>query len=337
MDLRNLSPFSVRTLVVPDRSGQEELLVVVKATYDIEGGSPRLHEQQEPVWLVDEYHGEPGESSLEHGSDIALEKPLTDVVFVGCAHAASGPRPFVDARFRVGPIEKRLRVFGDRFWQRTMGFLSPTEPQPFQRMPIVWDRAFGGWDETGSDGPEWESSNPVGVGFRGNGSRLPLEGTPLPNVENPLDLIGEPGDEPSPWGLSFVSPNWAPRARFAGTYDEAWRTSRAPLLPEDFDSRFHQVAPPNQLSAGELPPGSPVELENLSPSGRLAFALPVPRIEVAAKTSQGRHELEVRHDTLILDGDGERLMWVARARFPVRDRVYDVQWIRVAGEERSDG
>jgi hypothetical protein len=336
MDLRNLSPFSARAVVVPDRFGQEELLVLVKATYDVRSQTPTLHEEQEPVWLVDEYHGEPGRSSLRHGTDVAAEKPLTDVIFVGSAYAPSGGREYVDARLRVGPLDKRLRVFGDRFWRRTAGFLSATAPVPFQRMPVVWDRAFGGWDETGSEGPEWEPSNPVGVGFRGEESRMTLDGTPLPNVESPDDLITGPGDRSAPWGLSFVSPNWASRAQYAGTYDDAWQNDRAPLLPDDFDSRFHQAAPPDQLWSGEIPPGTSVELDNLSPSGRLAFLLPRPGIEVAVRTSEARNELEVRRDTVILDGDGERLIWVARARFPVADRVYDVQWIRVAGTERDD-
>src|SRR4029079_3507430 len=47
-------------------------------------------------------------------------------------------------------------------------------------------------------------------------------------------------------GWAAIPAHWSQRARFAGTYDDAWRESRWPLPPEDFDPRFFNVAPIDQ-------------------------------------------------------------------------------------------
>ncbi len=69
---------------------------------------------------------------------------------------------------RVGTvINKRLRVFGDRYWEKGRFGLRMTEPEPFENMPIIYERAFGGIDEQAST-PEqliMEERNPVGTGF----------------------------------------------------------------------------------------------------------------------------------------------------------------------------
>ena len=41
-----------------------------------------------------------------------------------------------------------------------------------------------------------------------------------------------------------MAPHWLPRRAWAGTYDDAWRISRAPYLPADFDARFFQLYSP---------------------------------------------------------------------------------------------
>lgn len=38
--------------------------------------------------------------------------------------------------------------------------------------------------------------------------------------------------------------SWQPRLRYAGTYDQHWMDERLPFLPEDFDLRYFQSAPP---------------------------------------------------------------------------------------------
>jgi hypothetical protein len=175
-------------------------------------------EVQEPVVLGDEYHGEPDTSSLRRAGEMALEKPGTEVVVLGSAYpaAATGTEALVALRF--GTIQKAVQVIGDRVW---VGDTAPivSHPVPFERMPLVWERAFGGRDASG--GPlEAHLENPVGKGFRASSSRLPIDGSALPNLEDPALPVRAPGDRPPPRGLGPVAPYWRPRSRYAGTYDE---------------------------------------------------------------------------------------------------------------------
>jgi hypothetical protein len=167
-------------------------------------------------------------------------------------------------------MEKVLRVFGDRVW----GALRSSPPTPFETMPIVYERAFGGVDLR-SEHPErdWDWRNPVGRGFA-----LSLEnaqGLPLPNVEDPRRLVTAWNHRPPPAGFGPIAGHWQPRVASAGTYDDRWVESRKPLLPDDFDDRYFQCAPADQQTPAFLRGGEPVTLYNLTPGGGvLSFRLP---------------------------------------------------------------
>ena len=63
-----------------------------------------------------------------------------------------------------------------------------------------------------------------------------------------------------PAGFGPIARHWEPRVRWAGTYDKRWQRTRKPLLPDDFDDRFHQCAPEDQQVDGGLIGGELVEL-----------------------------------------------------------------------------
>ena len=329
MELINSSRAPALPLLVLDTRGEETLLVVVKASFDITPGKVSLAEEQDGIVLADDYHGEPGQSSIRHAGDGVLFKPSTDVVLIGSAHAPGGrPCTRLDVVLKVGKVAKTVRVFGDRRWER--GLVSPraSEPAPFERVPLVYERSFGGTDATVR---ESERRNPVGVGFRGKKSALPTVGVPLPNLEDPAQLIGQPADRPAPAGFGFIAPHWEPRSKYAGTYDQAWMDDRAPLLPPDYDPRFQQVAPTGQVCAGYLAGGEPVEVRNASPSGLLGFPLPKLQIEVLLGMEEPR-ALDIKLDTVVIDGDRARLVMTWRGSAPMHGQVYDVEWIKVSAE-----
>ena len=57
------------------------------------------------------------------------------------------------------------------------------------------------------------------TGFRARHGRFE-EGTRLPNLEDPSNPVQAYGQIVTPVGFGFTSPNWQPRASFAGTFDE---------------------------------------------------------------------------------------------------------------------
>lgn len=332
MQLVNLSPFASEHLVLMDANAEERLIVVVKATYSLTQGVVRLHEKQESVRLADEYHGEPGKSSIKHAGEAVPFKPATDVILVGSARPFDKDRGKVDVVLRLGELRKTVRVFGDRVWKRTLGFLTISKPEPFEKVPLIYERAFGGVDGSLPERVEADSRNFVGVGFRGKKSKFPLFGMRLPNLEHPGDRITGINKRPAPACFSFISPHWQPRASYAGTYDDAWQKKRSPLLPDDFNTSFYQTAPADQVYNGYVSGGEPVEVLNASPSGRLAFTIPKVNPRVAVKIATEFRELEMRLDTVVIDSDRECLLLTWRGSTAVHARIYDVQWIRVTAE-----
>ena len=262
--LDNGTPFAADRGWVRDRDGSEVWLVVVKATFELNGdGGLGLARQQPPVLRVPQYFGDPGASSVKYDADLVLRKANTDIVVVGSAHAPAGQAVAeMDVGFQVGSVQKRLRVFGDRRW----GSFGLGSPSPFECMPVVYERAFGGVDAHSSNPQrDWEWRNPVGRGYAVQ--RRHLQASLAPNVEQVTDPIRDWDDRPAPAGFGVVAAHWQPRASFAGTYDDHWKRSRRPLLPDDFNESFFQSVPADQQAPGFLKGGEPVVIFNMHPSG----------------------------------------------------------------------
>lgn len=316
----NRTPFAAERGWVRDRDGSEIWLVVVKATFDIRpDGTTAISEEQPPVLRVPEYHGEPGKSSLKYEADLLLTKKTTDVLVVGHAYAPAGRESTeLDVGFRVGPVQKILRVFGDRIW----GIFGASSPQPFTRMPLVYERAYGGVDPR-SDHPErdWNWRNPVGMGFAV--SRGHASGMRLPNIEDPKNLIRSWDDRPPPAGSGAISSHWQPRVSLAGTYDDHWMRTRQPLLAEDLDDRFFQCAPADQQTPSFLRGGEPVSLRHLTPEGELQFLLPRIHLGFQTRFYDGSREIHKRRElhTVILEPDFPRVSLVWHSALPCHFKV----------------
>lgn len=335
--ITNNTPFAAERCWVRDNDGAEVWLVAVKGTFFIEpDGSTRLADRQEAVCLAPVHRGAPGASSLLYDSDLNHTKVNTDVVLNGHAYAPGGrPASQVDVRLRVAGIDKTLRVFGDRIWKRTLLGLSPGDPQPFERLPITYERAFGGRDPAPTDSPQgaWDERNPVGLGYAL--SREHLAGQAAPNVEYREAPIDRWSQRLAPAGFSAVASHWKPRVQLAGTYDEVWSRERQPLLPDDFDERFYQCAPADQQARGFLSGGELVELSNLTPDGALSFRLP--RLTIGFKTdfedgSSQRHP--GRLHTVIVEPDVPRVMLVWHSQLSCHHKVLRLKTTHLALKPR---
>lgn len=297
-----------------DKNGAEVWLVAVKGTYIVrKNGTNRLAEKQINVCAAPEYSGEPGKSGLKYESDMILTKSATDIVLLGHAYAPKAKASTkADVMMKIGNLKKTLRVFGDRYWEKGLTGLKISEPKPFVRMPIVYERAFGGTDQK-SDNPKehgWESRNPVGKGFAVKPEHL--NGQPLPNIELPGKEITSWKDRPVPAGFGPIPGNWEPRIRFAGTYDKKWEQERQPLLPKDFNEKYYQCAPPDQQVSGYLKGGEIVELYNLTSDGLLQFRLPDVGQDLLFLTDFGNttEEHTAKLHTVILEPDERRFVMV---------------------------
>ena len=213
----NRTPFAFEPLFIADEDGRPIVVPIVKATFDVSPrGDVTLGEKQAPVDFRGKLYGEPAKSSPRFEPETAFIKPATDCVLLG--HAVSmHPTTQMDVGVRIGPVAKVARVTGNRWWLDGAVGLTMSSPEPFQLMPLVYERAFGGWDRTPEKEAdhEFEPRNPVGVGFVGKRG-LPLAGSPLPNIEDPsADADVAHGSSP-PGGVRLCRCRVAPAGEARG-------------------------------------------------------------------------------------------------------------------------
>jgi hypothetical protein len=322
----NQTPFVCEPLALSNEEGRPLLTLVVKATYILGPGPLRLADEQVPVNVTGEFWGRPEESSYRYEPECAPFKPATDVVLVGHAHAPERNTTSLLVSLKVGPRQKSVRVTGERMWFKSLGSIAMTRPLAFEKIPLRYERAFGGWDRSHPEPARhtFEPRNPVGVGFRANPRHFE-EGLQLPCIEEPTQPLKQFGQQVPPAAFGFISPDWQPRATHSGTYDEAWRKQRMPLLPKDFDKRYFNAAPPDLVVPGYLNGGEPVTVLNASPHP-LSFQLPTqaPPSVLATLSFAGDTRLEMHLDTCIIDTDIERLMLLWRGSVVLKDGPDDV-------------
>src|SRR2546422_10088973 len=143
LQFKNNTPFEGTIYPMPDAEGIDTVFAVVKATLVL-GERLALAEKQLPVTLADQYHGEPGKTSIKTPSDVSLTKPATDVLLLGTAYPPRGrPTTQMDVSLAAGPLRKTIRVFGDRVWERRGGVPSRSNPPAFVTRALAWGRAAG--------------------------------------------------------------------------------------------------------------------------------------------------------------------------------------------------
>jgi len=123
-----------------------------------------------------------------------------------------------------------------------------------------------------------------------------------------------------------VAPVWEQRRQYAGTYDENWETQRAPLLPDDFDDRFLQCAPPELTAQGYLEGTEECVLLGMSEEGRLGFPLAADRaptigVRMGTTGTRSKPKLEAIH----FDTDERTYTVLWKSMINVQGKVEQIQ------------
>ena len=336
LEIKNRTPFVAAIVPGLDREGRDTVTVIVKGTFDL-GARTALapSEKQIPIAHAETFHGEPGVSSIKYEADACPAKKGTDVVLVG--HACSiRPVPSLDVSLSVGPVRKIVRVTGDRAWFRSLGRIALSDPIAFTKMPLVYERSFGGGDraiENEASRPR-DPRNPLGVGFTSAVEPERIEGLRLPNLEDPDHRIETPADRPPVAGFGFIGRDWLPRRAFAGTYDDVWQAERFPFLPADFDDRFFNGAHPALVSARLFKGGEAVHVTNVTEAGELGFRLPSapPRVALSIRRTVTDHLPAL--DTVLIEPDHKRVVLTWRVTVPCPRLFLYIDHVRIS-EKRA--
>jgi hypothetical protein len=212
-------------------------------------------------------------------------------------------------------FDRALLVFGERRWEKKGAVAGISEPEPFLRMPLSRDMAFGG---------KGHAANPVGLGFATFPPRGPV---PLPHLEDPAQRIRTPRQTPPPASFSPAA-----AADLAEGRDMASRS-----LPEAFDWTAFQAAPREQRTA-YLRGDEPFLLEGLHPQHPVfEGALPGLRARCFAERPRGPEEIPMLLDTAFFDLDERTLTLVWRGVVPVLDELApDIRSLRLTTAKSSD-
>jgi hypothetical protein len=340
--INNHTPFQAELHPAIDLHGRDFLIVIIKGSYLLSPASNKLNLAMEQVEVQhnDEYYQEAGKSSIKFPSDLALGKPATDVILNGHAYAP-GLKPVsqCDVTLSVGDSHHTLRIFGDRVWQQRANSWSISSPEDFERMPLQYEYAYGGFDQSADKEAEkidCDNFNPCGKGF------YPLKGQPfdglaLPNIEDPLTLISNIHDRPKPSGFGAIARDWHPRLAQAGTYDSEWQENRMPLLPTDFDLGFFNAAHPELRFAPHLLGNESVNIFNACESGHQSFNLPGERLFVVAHIRGQDKTLVTELDTVIIQPDERLVTMTWRCAISCSGKLLYVDYVDIKRGNNNGG
>ena len=253
--------------------------------------------------------GAPDDSSLRYASDVVPTKPGTDVAVNGHVYnrrrAAS-----VHAALTVGNVRKVVASTGVRRWGSSRMGPRCSAPEPFEKLALRFEHAFGGWFEDGKQHRIVHDENPVGVGF----AREPGPEVRVPQLLDPEQDYISVSKRLRSMSLGFIPTAWRQRARFAGTFDDTWMETRRPLFPIDFDERFYNAVADDQVLLPKLEGGEILMLRNLHPRAEVvSLTLPSLRFEARFQVKERVCELPMVADTLLIEPDEERLSITFRA------------------------
>ena len=258
--------------------------------------------------------------------DLCMPKPQGEVLVYGNYHAPGGQAVSAEqVQVKIGSVNKSLAVIGNRYWR---ALLAPTDPEPFTEMPISYEYAFGGKDY---------KKNPTGKGM----DEVDVFGEmrlPMPNIEDPDNLVTSTNHRPEPAGLGPLDMMWEQRAAKTGTYDEAWQRDYFPGYPPDLDWTHFNAAPKDQWIDEFWGGDERFQILNMHPTKtQLDGSLPAFRTRcfIEKKLDNGLlfTEVEMRAETVCLFPTVETGVLIYRGVIDVKeDDASDVEHLLVAYE-----
>ena len=301
MELINQTPIVADVQISVDSvddEGPRMGMLVAKATFQFDQHGATELDTQDPFMLF------ATEEDTELGqlpSDAVQRRDqVFEVVVLGAAYPeGTGAVESMTVKLSVGDVTHTMRVTGDREW-RNGSNPSITAPDPFVRMPLVYERTFGGTCPARMDNDTViDIRDPVnhhGRGFDaeflakhiGESLQAP-EGFPsmeyvrqLPNLEHPEHLIEAWDDAPEPYCWATVPQDIAfTQTRFLHYVERKVELDQIPGEEDEYSREvsnhvFHR-AHPDWITT--LPgPRALVTMSGMSPHGELSFTIPKLRV-----------------------------------------------------------
>lgn len=344
----NSTPFQAASFAHGAADGAAQQILLVKGTWRLVSGKLAAADRQLPLLrdaITVRLFALPLEpvqcaalKGCEHEiwtrfeSDYTPPKPCFDLLINGWAQT-NDAKAYQRIPCAVEFNAKRLldlHGHAPRHWSRA-AVLDPAieAALPVHRVPMLYPFAFGGCgpreqrDQNERDpkantpaAPARWPHNQYGMGY--HHAAKAARQMPLPWIEFPKKPIRHWNDTPPVLALGHTSVADLPRRALQGTFDDVWRTRRAPALPLDFDPRSRNAAAePLQLATCPKA-GDVLTLLNLGPGAHHTIRFPSLRLEAQAERADGTRLTS--HwpvwDTLIAEPEEDHFALVWRAAIP---------------------
>ena len=219
--------------------------------------------------------------------DIGMPKPSGEFLAAGYCYPAEKMAKKSFVRITLGEQQKTLAVYGNRYWQGAGVASTMTEPEDFSKMPISNQQAYGG---------EGYPLNPQGKGFAYieppkedagqpvlpkmavefpefvNEQQKPIDESipkmfsyPLPNTENPEQLILNKTDMPKPATFYPIPYSNRERTKLFGTFDEKWTKTNWPHFANDMQWQYFMCSEQRQQYPHYFRGDEYFSIENMHP------------------------------------------------------------------------
>lgn len=287
MDLINTTGVVAELLVSLEPTQPEARLgcMMAKATFEVARDGTVVLDADAPVALLKE------DTETPLGilpNDLPMRRgPEFEVWMLAAAYAPSGT-PVTEATVTLSVANRAasLRVVGDRQWWPGPGGAVLSAAAPFSRMPLTWERAFGGaaevWLDERSVTQVAHPLNPRGRGFDPSrdvqalgGAVYAAPGYPrtdyvrlAPNVEDPSRPVRTATDAPDPSCFAPPPVDCAIGMR---------RLGEVFLLPDEQRPHLSEVAGLRALAPwvfDTAPLGHAVRVRGCRPDGDFEFVIP---------------------------------------------------------------
>jgi hypothetical protein len=235
-----------------------------------------------------------------------------DVILLGKAYPPKPGATALTVSIRAGALRHEIAVFGDRSWVRVGPRLVPSRPQPFEAMPLSWERAYGG--KARVDAGEMPfAPNPQGRGFYMDEQQA--DGQPLPNLEDPARPIRTPSDQPMPRCPAPCTRDSSLRMLRAAKFDMDGAVPRVAELRPAYFNNAHPA-----LILSETPrAGDEFEFTHVRPGGSsLRFALPALDFHLHVQLHDRSYVFPAHLESVLVLAEEERVVLGFKSAFRYR-------------------
>lgn len=277
---------------------------VVKCSFKVKDGV--VSPASEQLAIVEE----DAETEVGHlDGDISLIKRGCDFAVMG--NAVAGPEGVKTERMTVDislhKVHQHLVVIGDRFWVKRRGNFEISSPEFFEKMPLDYRHAFGGQttffdQEFGTEIDIMSPLNPQGKGYVEQPNYV--EGTQLPNIEDPNHPIVAWTDRPNPIGCAPLPRNLPLRGMRGMHVDlDAERTT--------LDSSAFLFCHPD-MHLDSYPEGKQIVISGMTEGGTWSTVLPEVAFTLSVQLGDNKYTVPLVPDTLVVLPSYNRFFVVAR-------------------------